>query len=818
MPDFRRRPLLLLGLLFTISGCVGLLAEQCFEKLLSTLVGATTPAAATVLAVYFGGLTLGGLMYRPLLRPRVRSPLRAYGLLEAAVGLWALILFAGFDWLLPAWAPLLSLGRDHFALLQGLRLLISAVWILPLTIPMGATFPAVVDALAQYGAPQRAMVHLYALNLLGAILGALLGPFVTFPLAGVAGTLVLCALCDLLVALFALRLAEGVPPAAPAAEPSGAATPGRPPLLLIGIAALSGFLFFALEVVWTHLISTVLGNSVYAFGAVLAMVLVGLGLAGLIAGVLFRGRASLPLYVPGHALIIGAAVLMLMQGLWPRTPHLLATLGRDITGFYAAEALRYAVAALLLVPPATVLGLVYPSIYRLERFPVSEQGGAAGILVAANALGCIAGALLCSFVLIPGAGSEGTLRALALAAALCGLVLSGAPSAGAGVRLSALALCAVAAAGAVWHPRWDRLQLTSGEHVYFRPAFVRPDSRLRLFHEDTLGGITSVVQNPLSGALPGGPQFEQVLLTNGKFQGNDLGEVGAQVGLALIPMMFVPGFDDALVIGLGTGQSPHVIENMGFRQVDIADIAPGIVQAAREHFRAINGAVLEKPNVRLYLEDGRNLLLLRDRRYDLISMEISSVWWAGSTNLYSREFYRLAQRRLKEGGVLQQWIQFHHIGTEELLVAIATVRSVFSQVSVWLVGGQGVIVASDRTQAVQPAFVSHFAARAGGTPQVAARGICDLLSRRLLAPPDVTRLAEGFDLPLNTDRNRYFEYYTPRYNYSRENWLRLNLLRLSSVASFPAPFFAAGVPAAVTEACGKLAAPDYRRALGLGRQ
>src|SRR5215813_7289161 len=88
-----RERLILLGLLFTCTGATALLAEQVFEKLLSTLLGASTPAAATVLAVYFGGLTLGGLLYSRVFQRRIRRPLKAYALMEGTVAFWALLLY-----------------------------------------------------------------------------------------------------------------------------------------------------------------------------------------------------------------------------------------------------------------------------------------------------------------------------------------------------------------------------------------------------------------------------------------------------------------------------------------------------------------------------------------------------------------------------------------------------------------------------------------------------------------------------------------------------------------------------------------------------
>ncbi len=337
----------------------------------------------------------------------------------------------------------------------------------------------------------------------------------------------------------------------------------------------------------------------------------------------------------------------------------------------------------------------------------------------------------------------------------------------------------------VWsnRPAWDRLALTSGGHVYFRPAFVGPATRLLYLQEDTLGGITTVVENPRSG----GPGFTRTLLSNGKFQASDSGERLAQTGFALVPILHAAGRDDALVIGLGSGQTAEVVSGMGFRRIDVAEIAPGIVEAAGDYFRQVNGSVLEQPNVRVRLEDGRNHLLLSDRTYDLITIELTSVWFAGATSLYSEEFFELTKKRLRPGGVLQQWIQIHHLGMDEIGSIVATMRRVYPHVSFWLVGGQGILVASVEPQRLQPGSLEA-AVRTNPwreeSPQATSGRLVSLLCSRLLSPADVDRFLAARPFRVNTDANRYLEYSTPRYNLDPRPLDAMNMNSLALFARF----------------------------------
>ena len=811
-----------LGVLFTLTGATALLAEQAFEKLLSTLVGASTPAAATVLAVYFGGLTLGGLLYGALPVLRRANPLRVYAVLEASVAFWALLLWLAFDRLIPIFAPLLATAVDQFWPTQAARALVAACWILPATVPMGASFPAIVDALGRLGpsAGGRAISRFYTLNLTGAVIGAVAGPFLFFPLWGVGGALLLTFFVDLTACLGALALARRMTPRAadstrPADRPAVASVPLPGSRLLLALAAGSGFLFFSLEVVWTHLIGAVLGNSVYAFAAMLAAVLIGLGIGGALTTYRFRKTPHIPIVELGSLLFAGAIVLAISSSQWPAVPDSLALLAHSARSFGHAELIRWTLAMILIAPPAALLGAVYPTLFRLDIFPSHDSGPAVGRIVAANALGCIAGALFTGFGLIPRFGSESTFLFLICLIVALGFAVSWrlwrdrAGRRAMVIGAAALLLVAVL-------PRWDRLRLTSGKHVYFQSHEVFPESKLRFFHEDTLGGITTVVDNPAG--IHAQPRPYRTLLTNGKFQGNDSWEMDAQTGFALVPMLFAPKHDDALVIGLGTGRTARIVEAMGFGSVDVAEIAPGIVDGATRFFPHINGSVLGKPNVKLILEDGRNSLLLHPKKYDLITIEISSVWFAGATNLFSREFYALVRSRLKPGGVFQQWLQLHHIGESEIETVLVSLKSELSEVSFWVVGGQGLLVASDRPQAVQPAFfdgLSRNAERIGWKRDDLATKVRELVASRLLAPEDVAQLAaRGTAIP-NTDRNRRLEYYTPRYNQVVTDMRRANLYALAGLASFPPIAVEASAAGPLADACRGISREDYLESLGL---
>lgn len=264
------------------------------------------------------------------------------------------------------------------------------------------------------------------------------------------------------------------------------------------------------------------------------------------------------------------------------------------------------------------------------------------------------------------------------------------------------------------------------------------------------------------------------LLTNGKFQGNDAlaGEMQAQVGFALAPLLHQERRDRALVIGYGTGVTTRVFHEAGFRQVEVAELSRDIVRAADQHFAKVNRLASQGPGVTMRITDGRNLLLLSRDRFDVISLEITSIWFAGAASLYNKEFYQLARARMQPDGVLQQWMQMHHLSGMDLLHIMATLRSEFKYVSLYLMGSQGILVATNSAAkaAASPvamqtlretASLSDVMRIAGRTPEAMAQDI-------FLPAPSVDRFLTEVGIEprlwISTDDNLRLEYDTPRGN------------------------------------------------------
>jgi spermidine synthase len=687
----------------------------------------------------------------------------------------------------------------------AVRVAVAAVVVLPAACAMGVSFPAL-GALAGRlpGTAAGYLTRLYATNLLGAAAACVLAPYVFFPLGGLWGGLELCSAINLGVAFFAWQLAEFAPFVRCAEQPAASArAPG-----LLGLAFLSGLLFFALEVVWTQVIAVVVNSSVYAFSSMLFFVTLGLGLGARSIHRAVESGRQLPEL--GQVLQRTAMLVVVQSLVWPFIPVSMASIGRHVESFFWAELVRWLHVAGMLLPVAYRFGMLYPLLLRDPRLERDTAARLAGQMGALNSLGCVLGAAVALFALIPGLGSDGSLRLVAALLAACGAALALRGEAAA-QRWRRGCFGAMLAAVALLLPGWPPLQYASGINLYFAYDNVTPESRLLFAHEDGYGGVTTVVENPTPAGAP-----RKVLLTNGKFQGDDGGQTYAQIGFAALPALHLATREDALAIGFGTGQSAAVLRELDFRHLDIAEISPGILEGARRHFPELNRRLFEGARTRIHLEDGRNVLLTTTRRYDLVSIEITSVWFAGATNLYSREFYELVRSRLHKGGVFQQWIQLHHISSREIRSMLGTLRSVFPWVTVWMYGGQGIVLAANEPRGINErsreqvhAYLKSFR---GGDPAAAGKMLAALETSLLLDSAGVeSYLRPGFEP--NTDWNRFIEYATPRYNLSRADWMKTNLAELRSHASAAPP----GSPDAIQLRTGGEASESCTGCAAVGR-
>jgi spermidine synthase len=753
-----------LAFCFIGSGFTAVSYQVLLSRYVQLVVGSTAYAVSAILVAFLLGSSIGALAGGRA-ADRTRHPLRLYAFAEVAIGLYCLafpLLFPLLQGLYLATAPVLgvaSLGeRNAFRFAVGvLAFLVPAVL-------MGITMPAFARAAASSESGRgQWLVRVYGWNTGGAALGAFATAYVFVPTLGIQGTMRAGALLNLAIGALAWLRSRPVEPAdepAVAADAAPADGPRAAGWVLLLIAAGTGFLSFALEVIWTHLLAILLGNSVYAFGLMLGSLLLGLS-TGTFAAFRLADRGVRGTAAIGVSLVLAGTAVTATLGVWDDVPQVFLLLARASPSFALMEAVRFLVAFLLMVLPTALLGASFPLILRAATEGTQRFGWRVGAVYAVNTVGAIGGALFAPYVMLTALGSARSLKLLAsllLALGIAALLaLPGFRWRGGVAAAAAAALAWTAAVPAAWNFN----TLSTAAAVYLG-ASASSRGRIVFQREDPTGGLTTVVEE----------KGVRTLLTNGKFQGDDSEEVPIQHRLANIPALFTAGRERALVIGLGTGVTLASLAAHGFREVDCAEIAGPVVEAARTQFAGVNGGFVDRPHVRLLPEDGRSVLAESPERYDVVSVEITSIWFAGVGNVYSREFYQLVRSRLREGGVLLQWFPIHHLSPRNLYVVVNTVRSVFPHVSVWTHRHQAFVLATTSPQAVDLAALRADQARPELVPylrELDSGSPLELLSDLVVTDRDVDGFLEAMARLLQSDRSLVstdswptIEYETPK--------------------------------------------------------
>lgn len=460
-------------LCFFLSGASGLLFEVLWTRELGLVFGSTTLAISTVLSVYMAGLALGSYLGGRLCGSGfVKRPLRAYALVEAGVGLFALSVPYWLSYYPRVNSILWHSVGDHYALLSLLRFAATALLLLLPTTLMGATLPLLSQHLSlqkkQLGSAAVQVGALFAANTGGAVLGTFLSGFVLLPALGVTATNYFGAVTNLTLAVailmaeqLQLRLARRPAKAqalAAEASPEGEAAaadeaPAQVPEpflptdwqrgLAVGCYAISGGTAMVYQVLWTRALAIVLGSSVYSFTLILLAFLIGLA-----GGAALMTRRIPRIRRPVQALALIHA-LTLLTALWsfvvlPRLPGIFLSLLRG--GSFAVNellAMQFALAAMAIIPATLAMGGVMPltmHVYTSRRGPKKSEtapapddpnandiagiGRDVGIAYAWNTVGAITGSFAAGFVVLPAMGLQrGLLLCSLITAALAALLL-----------------------------------------------------------------------------------------------------------------------------------------------------------------------------------------------------------------------------------------------------------------------------------------------------------------------------------------------------------------------------------------------------------
>jgi len=661
-----RRFLPVLLLLFIGSGCAALIYEVVWFQLLQLVIGSSSVSLAVLLGTFMGGLCLGSFAFSKRVSA-ARHPMRVYAALELGIGAIAIVVLLVMplvSGVYTAWA-----GSGIWGLI--LRALAAAICLLPPTVLMGATLPALSRSVETTPEGVSWLGFFYAGNIMGAVLGSLLAGFYLLRLYDIQTATFAAMALNAAVALIAWAISYAIavdPPKASTKAPEKAAGASA---IYVAIG-LSGMTAMAAEVIWTRYLSLLFGATTYTFSLILAAFLVGLGI-GSGAGSAIGRSAKSPRTVFGwcQALLVIAiawAAWMLSESMpyWPVDP----SIARNPWFNFQLDFVRCLWAVL---PAAILWGASFPLALASVAKPGNDPAELVGRLYGANTVGAIVGSLVGGLLMVVWLGSQHAQQALMLISVLSALLIlkpTGEPSEAksAGVRFAATAIGIglVATILAVVAVR----EVPGLLVAYGRYSATRVGQADVFYVGEGINASVAVSR-----------------LADGTLNYHNAGKVQAssepqdmrlQRMLGHMTTLIPQHAKSVLVIGCGAGVTAGAVSvDPTVEKVTIAEIEPLVPSTVSKYFSAHNFAVVQNPKTVVHIDDARHFILTTKEKFDAVTSDPLDPWVKGAAMLYTKEFFDLVKTKLNPGGVVTLFVQLYWSNEEAVKSELATFFEAF---------------------------------------------------------------------------------------------------------------------------------------------
>ena len=681
---------LTLALIFFLSGASALIFESLWFRLAGLSLGNSVWSASLVLAAFMGGLALGnGLVAR--LHRRILHPVRVYAVLELAIGIGGIAVVVLLPRLPDLLGPVLGSLAGTPVLLNTVRLTIAFGVLLMPAIAMGATLPVLAQALSRHSSNFGANIGwLYGWNTLGAMLAVISAELFLVPAFGILSSGLVALLFNFMAALIALHLSRTHEIAA-MPRPS---MPGVPRVIdvrtrrYVTVAFLSGALMLALEIVWFRFLLLTRDGTSLIFAVMLAVVLGGIAVGGLVAANLFHRDDRAYRWLP-HVTAASAALVVLTY--W----------GYDFFSLYRDEQYKTALAFIwsctfLMFPIAALSGVAFTMVNRAVKDDFGSSARTAGIATFCNTIGAMLGSLGAGFILLPMLGMESSFFLIAATYCVVAFVV---PLEDQTSRLTILwgrGVITAAVACLILFPFGLMQKSYFGDHVAMLPNHTLVAAReglvetIRYYRRDVFGEPKNyrMVSNGYSMSATTTPAKRYMKL------------------YVYLPLALKPDTRNALLVSFGVGSTAKALtDSRGLQNIDIVDISEDVLGMSTIVYPGDDNPLRDE-RVRVHVEDGRFFLNTTSNRYDLITSEPPPPKIAGVVNLYSQEYFELIHTRLNPGGYASYWLPVDQLEPTDTLAIVKAFCNAFEDCSLWsgagmewmLLGSNGAIPERDMAQ------------------------------------------------------------------------------------------------------------------------
>jgi spermidine synthase len=673
-------------ILFIGSGCAALMYEIVWLQLLQLVIGSSALSLGVLLGTFMGGMCIGSFMMPRLLSPNAH-PLRVYGLLELGIGAIGILELL----MVPLIGGLYTSVVGHGFLSIVLRATVAAVLLLPPTLLMGATLPAISRWIEATREGIAWLGFFYGGNIAGAVLGCLLAGFYLLRLTDMAVTTYVAVLINVVVGVIGIRLAgrtphkvveesaeltgppglSGAGAPVPAAELADSERPAGGRRAVYLTIALSGFSALGAEVIWTRELSLLFGATVYTFSIILAVFLIGLGI-GSSSGSFIAKSSRRPQFALGVCQILltlatawAGWVIAWTLPYWPIDMS---------ASFDPWEGLKIDLLRTMwaVLPAACLWGASFPLALASIGSRDDDPARLVGSVYAANTVGAIAGSLLFSAILTPLIGSHNCQRLLVALSAVAGL-LALFPRLHAKQRVfTTVAVAALAAVLAATVPGVPPLVIAYGRQFM---SWVRNPPNVIYVGEGRNSSI----------AVSEWPSGVRNFHVAGKVEASsEHADMRLERMLGHLSALVHPKPKSVLIVGFGAGVTAGTfVVYPEIERIVICEIEPLIPKVVSQYFSEENYNVVNDPRVEIVYDDARHFVLTTKEKFDIITSDPIHPWIKGAATLYTTEYFETAKKHLNPGGVISQWVPLYDSTEDVVKSEFATFFKSFPNGTAW---------------------------------------------------------------------------------------------------------------------------------------
>lgn len=675
---------ILVYFLFALSGFAGLIYEGSWARYLKLFLGHSSYGQVLTLCIYMGGLAIGSFVAGKLVT-RTKRPLFGYGMVELCIGIGGVAYHPLYNLLTGIFYDSEFTASLSSSAAEVVKVILATGSTLPIAIAVGMTFPFIAAGLMRKSGAEISLPMLYFTNSLGSAIGILATSYLLIPVVGNHATLCVAAGINFLLAVifsFIGLSTSPVPTVDEDAEDPNEDYVARHNLpmphknMWLWIAAITGMTSFVYEIVWTRLLSLLMGSSSHSFDQMLSAFILGLAIGSAVSGKLLKKDSLVVLSLAQIFMAFFAlCTLYFHKPFWSMMNEANQIFNPTSDGYVCWSLFKYLLSLLWMVPTSFFAGMTLPLITLILTRAFKSEAPI-GKVYGWNTLGSIIGSAGGGLLLLPLLQLKGALVLAAVLDFAIGFILLVAYR----KRFRHSVMFYVVAAMMVFPAifvKFDPALITSGAFRSYKN--LHPDEKIRV-----IDGKTATISFHESAV-------HYYVKTNGKADASMSKDRESpissdeltQAATAFMPMAVMDKPYDAAMVGFGSGMGAHyLLSDPLLKDFDCVEIEEAMMDLAKG-FYPWNSRGYDDPRIHIFIDDATTFFHTNRRQYDMIISVPSNPWVSGVAGLFADEFYAKMRRYMKPGGLWVQWIQTYEFNDLMFLNILKALDKNFPYVSLY---------------------------------------------------------------------------------------------------------------------------------------